>query len=254
MIKETYALFGRALRKLSRSPVMIFFSLFMPLVWITLFGQLFSKFADMPGFPTKSYIDYFTAGVVVMTVLTSAFQSGMSIVLDMDSGFLDKLLVAPINRLSILMGRLLTDGVRIIIQASIIIGVALIMGAHIKTGIIGYLLMVLIAACFGIAWAGLSNIVAIATKNSEVTMMVGMLMTFPILFMSTALMPLEFQPQWMETIAKVNPASYVVDGVRSLMVTATFDWTLIGQAFLFIGIVAFFSLSGAVLMLRRFNR
>ncbi len=253
MITETYALFGRAMKKLLRSPVTIFFSLFMPLVWITLFGQLFSKFAEMPGFPTKSYMDFFTAGVVVMTVLTSAFQSGLSIVLDMDSGFLDKLLVAPINRLSILMGRLLTDGVRIIIQASIIIAVALLMGAHIKTGFLGYLMMIIIAACFGIAWAGLSNIIAIATKNSEVTMMAGMLLTFPILFMSSALMPINLQPKWMETVAKANPASYIVDGIRSLMVSATFDWALIAKAFIVIIVVALFSISGSIIMLRRVN-
>jgi len=242
------------MKKLMRSPVTIFFSLFMPLVWITLFGQLFSKFAEMPGFPTKSYMDFFTAGVVVMTVLTSAFQSGLSIVLDIDSGFLDKLLVAPINRLSILMGRLFTDGVRIVIQASIIIGVAILMGAHIKTGFLGYLAMVFIAALFGIAWAGLSNIIAIATKNSEVTMMAGMLLTFPILFMSTALMPIDFQPDWMASVAQANPASYVVDGVRSLMISSTFDWALIAKALLVIVIVAIFSLSGSILMLRRVNR
>lgn len=252
MIQESYYLFGRALRKLVRTPVMIFFSLFMPLLWILLFSQLFRRLADLPGFPTQSYLDYFTAGVVTMTVLTSAFQSGMAIVLDIDSGFLEKLLVAPIHRLSILLGRLLTDGVRIVIQASIIIGVALIMGAHIENGILGYLLMILIAASFGIAWAGISNIVAIATKNSEVTMMMGMLLTFPLLFMSTALMPLKFQPDWMEKVSKFNPASYVVDGIRSLMIIS-YDWELIGKAFLVIGIVAIFSLSGAVLMLRRLS-
>jgi ABC-2 type transport system permease protein len=252
MIKETYYLFGRALRKLARTPVMIFFSLFMPLLWIVLFSQLFRKLADLPNFPTHSYLDYFTAGVVTMTVLTSGFQSGMSVVLDMDSGFLDKLLVTPIHRLSILLGRLLTDGVRIIIQASIIITVALVMGAHIENGIPGFILMVLIAAFFGIAWAGISNIVAIATKNSELTMMIGMLLTFPILFMSTALMPLDFQPDWMEQVSKFNPASYVVDGIRSLMVT-NYDWVLIGKAFLIIGVVALFSLTGAVLMLRRLS-
>lgn len=253
MLLEIFYLFGRALLKIVRTRVMIFFSLFMPLLWIILFSQLFRRLVDLPGFPTSSYLDYFTAGVITMTVLSSGFQSGMSIVLDMDSGFLEKLLVAPINRLSILLGRLLTDGVRIILQASIITGVALLMGAHIVNGVLGFILMVLIAAAFGIAWAGISNIVAIATKNSEVTMMVGTLLTFPILFMSTALMPLEFQPDWMERVSRVNPASYVVDAMRSLMI-APYDWSLIGQAFLVIGVVAVFSLSGAVMMLGRLNR
>src|SRR3989337_4242912 len=105
MVSEVYHLFVRALRKLIRTPPMIFFSLFMPLLWILLFSQLFRKLADLPGFPTKSYLDYFTAGVVTMTVLTSAFQSGMAIVLDIESGFLDKLLVAPVHRLSIPFAR-----------------------------------------------------------------------------------------------------------------------------------------------------
>lgn len=252
MFLEVFYLFLRAVKKLLRTKVMIFFSLFMPLLWITLFSQLFRRLADLPGFPTTSYLDYFTAGVVTMTVLTSGFQSGMSIVLDMDSGFLDKLLVAPINRLSILLGRLLTDAIRIVLQASIIIGVAMIMGAQLATGVLGFTLMVLIAAFFGIAWAGISNIVAIATKNSEVTMMVGMLLTFPVLFMSTALVPLEFLPNWMEKVALLNPASYVVDGIRSLMISS-FDWPLIGTAFFVIAIVAFFSLTGAVIMLGRLS-
>ncbi len=249
MITEVYHLFIRSLKKIVRMPAMLFFALFMPLIWILLFSQLFEKLADLPGFPTSSYLDFFVAGVVLMTVLSSSMQSGMAVVMDMDSGYLDKLLVAPINRFSILFGRLLADGFRIALQASVILIIALLMGASIKTGVGGFLLILAISVTFGIAWAGISNIIALVTKNSEATMMFGMLTTFPLIFMSTALMPIEMQPDWLETVAKFNPASYVVDGIRSLIISG-YDWTLISQTFAIIMLVAIFSIGGSILKLR----
>src|SRR2546425_430648 len=79
--------------------------------------------------------------------------------------------------------------VPMVLQGVLVIVVALAMGASFKTGIVGVLVMLLLAACFGIVWAALSNIVALRTKNSEITMMIGILLTFPLLFLSTAMMP-----------------------------------------------------------------
>jgi ABC-2 type transport system permease protein len=128
--------------------------------------------------------------------------------------------------------------------------VALIMGASIKTGILGFFVMLFVAACFGIAWAGLSNIVALRTRNSELTMMIGILLTFPLLFLSTAMMPSALLPGWLETVGKFNPVTYVINTARAFM-NFGYDWATFGKAIGIIAVVGLFTLTGATRAFRK---
>ena len=185
-----------------------------------------------------------------MTVLTSAFQSGMGMVTDLEQGMLDKFLISPIHRSSVLIGKVLSDATRMLLQGVLVIVVALAMGASIKTGIVGALVMLFVAACFGIVWAALSNVVALRTKNSEMTMMIGILLTFPLLFLSTAMMPPGLLPHWLETVGKFNPVTYVIDTARAFM-NFGYDWTQLGKAIGVIAVVGLFTLTGATRAFRK---
>ncbi len=172
-----------------------------------------------------------------MTAIQSASQSGFGMVADLDSGFMDKFFVAPMRRTSVLAGKLLADGLRMAIQAAIVLVIAyaltLVAGRRIPfaTGFGGALLIVLLATAFGVAFSGLSNTVALRTKNTEATMMVSFTLTFPLQFMSTALLPKALLPDWIRAFSTVNPVSYVADASRALILTG-YDWMLVGQAFL----------------------
>jgi ABC-2 type transport system permease protein len=252
-LRESTTIFGRNLKKLVRIPMMLFFSLFQPMLWLVLFTQIFKKLGQFPQFRAQgfsSYLMFFAPSVLTMTVLTSAFQSGMGMVADLEQGMLDKFLISPIHRSSVLIGKVMADATRMVLQGALVLMVAMIMGARIKTGAVGALVMLLVAACFGIVWAGLSNIVALRTKNSEMTMMIGILLTFPLLFLSTAMMPSGLLPHWLETVGKLNPVTYVINTTRGFM-NFGYQWTELGKAMGVIALVGIFTLTGATRAFRK---
>jgi len=240
MLSEIWWITGRSLRKLTRNPALLFFSLMMPLIWLVLFSQMFAKLfaAGAPGGGPALPYDYVAVmlpGVATMTAIQSASQSGFGMVADIESGFMDKFFVSPIRRSSVLLGKLLADGIRMAVQASLILFIAfffkLTAGWRIPfaTGIPGAALLVLLTASFGIAFSGLSNAVALRTKNTEATMMVSFTLTFPLLFLSTAMLPKMLLPGWVQSFSAVNPVSYLANASRALILTG-YDWPALGSA------------------------
>lgn len=133
LLSDTWYLFIRYLRKLMRNPILLFFSLFQPIIFLLLFTQLFSKFANIPGFPASSYLLFATPGILLQNAFGNALQSGTSIVPDIDSGFLQKMLVTPVRRSAILLGRLSSDAFRVVVQSIIILALAYALGADRKS-------------------------------------------------------------------------------------------------------------------------
>jgi ABC-2 type transport system permease protein len=251
--REAAILFVRNLQKLVRVPMMLFFSLFQPLLWLLLFTQIFKRLGEFPQFQQQgydSYLMFFAPSVLTMTVLTSAFQSGMGMVTDLETGMLDKFLISPIRRSSVLLGKVMADGARMLLQGAMVLTIALLMGARVETGLPGAILMLVVAALFGVVWAGLSNIVALRTRHAEMTMMLGILLTFPLLFLSTAMMPQGLLPDWLETAGRFNPVTYVIDTTRGLMNVGV-DWGDIGVTLAVIAGVGAFTLTGATRAFRR---
>src|SRR5512136_476940 len=195
-VSEVNGVFGRWIKKTLRRPQFLFFSLVQPIVWFVLFTYAFQSitnisvpipgtipprfltFKDFTG--TSSYITFFTAAVIIQTVISSAMQSGIGMVTDLESGYMDKMRVAPIHRSAILLGKVLSDGTRIVIQTGVILILGFALGVTIATGVLGLLLLLAIAMTFGIAWSGISTFVGLATKNSETTLMISLLTTFPL--------------------------------------------------------------------------
>ena len=261
---EVKGIAGRWIRKTLRRPPFLFFSLVQPIVWFVLFTQAFSSisnirtpigngqfltFKDFSG--TDSYLTFFSGAVIIQTVLASAMQSGVGFVTDMESGFLDKLKVAPIHRSSILLGKLLSDGARILLQTLVILVLAFVLGVGIATGILGLALVFAIALAFGIAWSGISTFIALTTRNSESTLMISLLTTFPLLFLSTAVMPKPLLQDWIQNVAVYNPLTYIADGLHRLIIYSAWDWTVVGYAFLVTAVVGLITLSATTAMFRR---
>jgi ABC-2 type transport system permease protein len=255
----------RSLRKLSRNPFLLLFTLLMPLIWLGLFSQtfgtLFSRAAKAGGAAPLPY-DYIAVllpGIAILTAIQSASQSGFAMVTDIETGFMDKFFVAPLRRSSVLIGKLLADGIRMAAQAGIVlvIAFAFTLAFHWRipfaTGLAGDFVIVVLAAAFGVAFSGLSNSVALFTKSTESTMMVSFTLTFPLLFLSTAMVPLALLPAWVQTFSKLNPVSYVATAARSMILTG-FNWTEIGQAFAAIAIVGVLLNGLAVIAFRRQGR
>src|ERR1039457_6375733 len=182
---DTQYLFVRALKKLVRNPILIFFSLFQPIIFLVLFTQLFHSLNLLPGFPPGvTYLEFATAGILLQNAFSSALQSGTSIVEDLNSGFLQKMLVTQVSRPAILLGRLTTDAFRVTIQTLIILALAYALGFRVATGIVGVLLIIFIIAFFGLAWSGISLALGLRTRSAETVFGIGGFLTFPLLFIS----------------------------------------------------------------------
>jgi ABC-2 type transport system permease protein len=106
LLSDTGYIFVRYLKKLVRNPILLFFSLFQPILFLALFTQLLTKLSSFPGVlpPGVSYLEFAAAGILMQNAFGSALQSGNSIVADIDSGFLQKMLVTPLSRPAILLG------------------------------------------------------------------------------------------------------------------------------------------------------
>jgi ABC-2 type transport system permease protein len=157
------------MRKLVRTPILLFFSLFQPILFLVLFTQLLTRLGNFPGILPQGvgYLEFATAGILMQNAFGSALQSGNSIVADIDSGFLHKMLVTPMSRPAILLGRLSSDAFRVVVQTAIILGLAYALGAFVTTGVIGILLIFFTIAFFGLAWSGISLALGMKTRSAE---------------------------------------------------------------------------------------
>src|SRR5450759_3162218 len=225
LLSDTWYIFVRYLKKLIRNPILLFFSLFQPIIFLVLFTQLLTRLSNFPGILPSgvSYLAFATAGILLQNAFGSALQSGNSIVSDIDSGFLQKMLVTPMSRPAILLGRLTSDAFRVVVQTAIILGLAYALGAYVTTGVIGILLIFFTIAFFGLAWSGISLALGMRTRSSETVFAIGGVITFPLLFLSSALFPISFLPTWVQVVSKFNPVSYAVDACRVLMING-YDW------------------------------
>ena len=139
LLFDTRNLFVRALKKLVRNPILIFFSLFQPIIFLVLFTQLFHSFNLLPGFPKGvSYLQFAAAGILLQNAFSSALQAGTSIVDDINYGFLSKMLVTQVSRPAILLGRLSSDALRVTVQSTIILVLAYILGFRVADWIAGH--------------------------------------------------------------------------------------------------------------------
>jgi ABC-2 type transport system permease protein len=252
LLSDTRYIFVRYLKKLVRNPILLFFSLFQPIIFLVLFTQLLTRISNFPGIlpPGVSYLEFATAGILLQNAFGSALQSGTSIVLDIDSGYLQKMLVTPVKRPAILLGRLTSDAFRVVIQSAIILGLAYALGAFVTTGVVGIVLIFFTIAFFGLAWSGISLAIGMKTRSSETVFAIGGFLTFPLLFLSTALFPLSFMPDWVKTVSMFNPISYAVDAIRALMING-YDCGTILPAWGVIGLVAVVTLGATLYLFRK---
>jgi ABC-2 type transport system permease protein len=225
-IADTRHMTVRHVMELLRQPWWIFVTLVQPIIWLLLFGALFETVTDIPGFGSESYIEFLAPGVVMMTAFFSAGWSGMPMIEDLDRGVVDRFLVSPVRRSSLITGRLVQGSLTILIQTLIIFGLAIAVGAEFSNGVVGIAVVSGIAVLIGAAFGALSNGLALLARREETLIALMQFLLLPLSFLSVTFMQKDLMPQWMQTIADFNPVNWAVEAGREAL-TASPDWAAI---------------------------
>jgi ABC-2 type transport system permease protein len=207
----------RHLRNLFRQPAWIAISLAQPIVWLLLYGALFRRIVEIPGFGAESYVDFLTPGIVVMTCLFSAGWSGMGIIEDLDRGVIDRFLVTPVSRASLIAGRIIQLGLVAVIQSAIIIVLGYFVGASFPGGIPGLLVLVAGSVLLGSGFGALSNAIALLSRKEETMIAASNFILLPLTFLSSVFMAQALMPGWMQQVARFNPVNWAVQAGRGAL-------------------------------------
>ncbi len=207
----------RSWLKAVRRPVALTFSFAQPVIWMLLFGFLFASYRIARIGFVGNYLDYLVPGVCTMTVLFGASQCGVELIRDMQTGFLMRMLRAPSARPWILAGKLGADVLRLLVQALGVLLVGVLLGAHLAPSPGSVPLAVLGLALFGAALGSLSCAIALTARRPESMAVFVHLVNMPLLFSSTALVPAAHMPPALAAVARVNPLSLAVDGLRGAL-------------------------------------
>lgn len=216
---------GRSLRTLSRQPAYLLFTLVQPMVWLLLFGQLFRRVAELPGFG-GNYLDYLTPGVVVMTAMMSAGWSGTSIVQDMERGVMDRTLTSPIRRSALVTAGLAHQALVTVVQSLIMFATGLLAGARYPGGARGLLVVLACAVLVALIFAGLSNAVALLVHQQEALIAVAQFLVLPLAFLSSVMTAPALMPGWVARAARFNPVDWAAVASREAL-RADPDWGLV---------------------------
>jgi ABC-2 type transport system permease protein len=235
--RDVVTVAGRALRAIPRDLESIippvFIALFFYLVNVGTLQDLTET--NIPGFDFKAF-QMSTAILLGVTGVSRAY----ALVLDIQDGYIDRLLMTPIRRLAILLGHLVADVTMASILTLPVLVLGAIMGVRFESGILGYPVFILIAAAWSLAFAGFGYAIALKTGNPAAVQQ-SFLLFFPFLFLTSSYVPREQLSGWLDTIATVNPVTYLLEGMRSLAMRG-WQWDELGQAVLAVGGVGILSM------------
>lgn len=215
-IVQAGAIAEAEVRKLRHDPIDLFTRVVQPALWLLVFGQVFARVRGIPT-GSVSYRDFLAPGILAQSALFIAIFYGISAIWERDLGILYRYLVSPAARSAIVIGKSAAAGMRAFTQAAAVYVLALLLGIHLSLtvpAVLGVLLMILLGS--GV-FATLSLIVACVVKTRERFMGIGQILTMPLFFASNAIYPLELMPPWLHAVARLNPLTYQVDALRTLM-------------------------------------
>jgi ABC-2 type transport system permease protein len=228
--RATLLLAARTIVQFPRNPILLGFSLAPVLMMFLVFGGLFEGVTRLPGFPTDNYFEYLAPTAILLTTVPGIGNAAVALAGDFQSRYVYKLLTAPLSIGSILLGRLIGDGLRLCVQAVAVLLLAIALGAHVETGIPGAALMIVLGTLLGIVTFGvLTANLALRTRDAAAVQAI-LPMAYLLIFLSSAYQPPEqIGSPVIRTIIDANPAEHVLRPMRELMLSG-YDWPGLGIA------------------------
>jgi ABC-2 type transport system permease protein len=216
----------RQARNLMREPIWIALLLIQPMIWLLLYGQLFSRVPALRG-GASTYIEFLLPGIVVMNAFFGGTWAGMSMITDLDRNVVSRFLATPASRLSIVLSQVVRAGLTAMVQALIILLVGLALGVRVHGGAAGWLVVLVIGALVAMVFAGISHGIALLVRREATMIAAANFVGLPLMFLSSILIQQRVMPGWMQSVARFNPVNWGVHAARDAVVTGG-QWGQIG--------------------------
>jgi ABC-2 type transport system permease protein len=248
LLRDTWLVFGRYFALFLGNPVWVIVGVVQPLMYLLLFAPLLEPMAAIRGFPPGGAYNVFVPGLLIQLGLFGASGVGFGLIAELRAGVIERLRVTPVSRVAMLFGRALRDIVVLLIQAVLIVVLALPFGLHVD--LVGALVALGLVALIGLGIASVAYTVALRVASEDAYAPIVFTASLPLLLLSGVLLPLSFAPAWLRTIAAFNPLAYAVDAARAVFNNDAGDPSVVRG----LAIMALLAIVGVALGTRAFSR
>jgi ABC-2 type transport system permease protein len=225
-VRHTWFMVGRQMRNLMREPIWIAITLVQPMIWLLLYGQLFSRVPSLRA-GAGSYVEFLAPGVVIMNAFFGATWSGMAMIDDLNRKWVERFLATPASRLALVLSQVVRCGMTAMVQALVILVVGLALGVRVHGGAAGWMVVLLAAALIATVFGGISQGIALLVRREATMIGVANFIGLPLMFLSSILISNRQMPDWMETLSNFNPVNWATDAARYAIVSGG-HWDTIG--------------------------
>ena len=248
-VSDSTTIAWRNLITLKRLPQLLIFATVQPVIFVLMFRYVFGGAISVPGFP---YVDYLMPGVFAQTVAFGAIQTGVGLAEDLHKGLIERFRSLPMARSAVLAGRTVADLVRNVFVVGLMLVVGFLVGFRVHTDALGLIAGMAVMLLFGFSLTWIFAIIGLSTSNAETAQAASFPILAPLVFASSAFVPVNSMPGWLQAFAKNQPVSVAIDAVRSLVLGGQFSNTgkVVASIAWSVGIIAIF----APLAIRRYRR
>ena len=226
LLRHTGWMVVRQWRNLMREPIWIAMMVIQPMLWLVLYGQLF-KHVGAQGASNGTYVEFLTPGVVAMNAFFGGMWSGMAMISDLDRHVIDRFLAAPTARVAIVLSQVVRAGITAILQALILLVVALALGVRVHGGVAGWFVVFAGAALLCGVFAGFSHGIALLMRKEASMIAAANFVGMPLMFLSSILVSVALMPGWISAIARFNPVNWGAQAMRNAILEGG-DWGATG--------------------------
>jgi len=251
--RDTWYMVVRQARNLMREPIWIVMMVIQPMVWLILYGQLFKNVTRLGGFGTGSYITFLAPAIVIMNGFFGATWSGMAMINDLEHKVIERFLATPASRVSLVLSQIVRSAITAGLQGIIILIVSIALGVSIRTGALGWIVIVLTGMLVNSAFAGISQAIALLTRREATMIAVANFIGLPLLFLSTTMIARAQMPHWMQETARFNPVDWGVRAAREVVLPGT-AWSTVGWYLLFLLLLTVLTTAWATWAFRAYQR
>ena len=213
-LSDTLTITKRNLLVWTRVPAYIVFTVIQPVIFVLMFRYVFGGAIHVP--VKGGYVNFLMPGIIAQTAAFATFGTAIALAQELQKGVIDRLKSMPMARSAVLTGRLVADTLRMLVTVLIVIGVGYAVGFRFENGAIPAILMVLMGIFFGVCIALISAFTGLAIGDEESVQAFGLIWLFPLTFLSSAFVPIQSMPGWLQAFANNQPVTYVVDTMRGL--------------------------------------